>query len=498
MIKNVTKIVSAMLIGSMLLSGCVSKDTVNKVTEQASNSDKKHEDISKKIATAKLGGDFDIVTFAEIKQKFGVDTTEFDIQPLYNVDPEAKFTFHFNSKVDPFQAVTVHTDKSCNLNSMLWTMNKSYFNEGGGIDVIVDRYNTATLNVPDRLDYNINDNTWGHASKYYLSVNYDINSDTPKKLDNPIIIPFTIKNDVQTPTTNHNITQTGDFEVTWTSVDNVDGYRVYEVYKSTDNNEKRGEYLDREYGYLGIHPKLVAELDSNTTKYNIAADTSNLQNEFVSSQNIMTGNTYYVTAVKGNKESNFGIEVNSSKYLGQLPYKVKDDFINEVDKLPDVMTVIMKDGSEAELPVNYTLLEDLYKNVGKVTYKYEVVGTRLTGKIHLNLGENGEYSEVVTSKVPMNYTIYDNLDINTIPDSSFPIINDGKETKSDLTVIKDYNPNSRVVYLEDALNKITDLHAARMVTNGEFTSDPREIEVVDYEDRQNNLEERKKQLGDNS
>ena len=37
--------------------------------------------------------------------------------------------------------------------------------------------------------------TWGNASIYYIAVRYDSEAETPTKLDEPKIIPFTVKHE---------------------------------------------------------------------------------------------------------------------------------------------------------------------------------------------------------------------------------------------------------------------------------------------------------------
>jgi hypothetical protein len=157
----------------------------------------------------------------------------------------------------------------------------------------------------------------------------------------------------------------------------------------------------------------------------------------------------------------------------------------------------MKDGSKTNLPIDFKLKDDTYKNLGEVTYEYHVQGTKLGGEVKYKLPESGEYEELVKSKATFDTALYKTkLDLSALGDSSFPVVNDGKTTETDLTKLKEYNPNSRVVYDSTALNKRLDIEMARLVTNGVYTVDPNSIKVVDFSDRQNDLKEREKQLGD--
>lgn len=504
---KVNKYVIMGLTASMLLSGCsksvnesvsatpvVEENVDVSVTEEAT---KEVETVSSSLLYSNNN-----VTLASLKEKYNVDNDSLGYSPLYNVDEEAKFTFHFNSLVDPFHAVTVHTDRACGVNSMIYTMNMAYFTEDGGIDVIVDRFYTPTLNVKDRLDYQEDLKTWGHAGKYYISINYDMNASIPTKLDEPIIIPFTLKNDVEIPSLNYEVSRDGDFVLTWNEVEGVDGYRIYESFRYGDDLNDTS--LNRECAYQGLNLYLLAELGSDVTSLNLNEylEGSNELDGYCFSQNSFILKDYYITAVKDGKESNFGIEVKSYLYENQLPYKVNTLLLNtdgrgNYTELPDTYPVEMVDGSIVYMPVNFKLKNDDYANIGEVSYEYEVVGTRLTGCIDYSLPESGEYLEEKKSATNFDSMLYKSqIDLNLLADTSFPVINDGKETKTDLTKLKTYNPNSRVIYDNDAVYERTDLEVARLITNGIYTHDPFSIYVVDYSDRQNDLKEREKQLGD--
>lgn len=506
MVKKLKYVFSLSVIVSLILSGCAKEnviDTVYETNKKSATIESHQIDNNDENSNVKLGSK-SVISVGEIRNKYGTIGTE--ISPLYNVDPKAKFTFHFNSKVDPFQAVTVHTDRACDNNSIVFTQNLAYFMPDGGIDLIVSNelYKISVLDSEARLDYNENETTWGHASQYFLSINYDMKSNEPKKLDDPIIIPFTIKNDVQTPQVTYKISNVGEFSITWNQVPEVDSYRIYSVFKDTD---LQGDFLNREHGYSGLHLNLVDEVSADNTEYKIkdmASFVSVLSNgkQEVAIQNIIDSNSdYFVTAVKDGKESNFGLEVNTYKYRSQLPYEVDKimtfgSVVGSINILPSTAYVRMVDGSISGFPINFTLLDDTYvKSTGEVTYFYEVVGTKLTGKVNLVVGENS-YENEVKSNIPVNSGIYETkLDFTTLSDSNFPVINNGKTTETDLTKIKEYNPNSRVVYNQDALNQRLDLEMARFLNDGVYNSDPNSIFVVDYTDRQNDLSEREKQLG---
>ena len=43
---------------------------------------------------------------------------------IMHIEPNTKFLLHFRSAVDPNKAYSVYTDKSCNVNSLVYTKNE--------------------------------------------------------------------------------------------------------------------------------------------------------------------------------------------------------------------------------------------------------------------------------------------------------------------------------------------------------------------------------------
>ena len=298
------------------------------------------------------------ITLGSIMEKYG-DAAVMNnaVSPIYNVDRNAKFTFHFNSKVDPFQAVTVHTDAECGVNSTMFTQNRSYFTKEGGVDVIVGNWTTPVLNAQDRLDYTTDTEDWGYAGRYYLSINYDMDSSEPVKLEDPIIIPFTVASSVEVPQLGYKITSDGEFVLNWTD-SHAEKYKVYRAYAST---KRQNNAMEREYAYTGIHLSCIAEVPGNILEYKIPDSATTMTNseydvEYQAQQNIIDDDIYFVTAVRDGKESNFGLEVSLYKYLSQLPSSVEEDFNIgsglKIDtagaSLPTELSVKMKDGSIAK------------------------------------------------------------------------------------------------------------------------------------------------------
>lgn len=474
--KKITSGLAIAIAATMILSGCHQQNTnlesPKETTSLISEGEKKYSSIT------------------ELKQKYGVDDSN-EVKPLYNVPKDIKFTFKFKSKVDPYKAVTVHTDKACEVNSMVDII-PAGFSTLDGEDVMIIP-NSPVLNSPDRLDYST-ENTYGYAPIYYLCIRYDLNSTEVKELENPIIIPFTIKGDVQTPTAYPEISTDGIFTLKWNPVESADSYRIYEAYVSSSDRERGSVALRRENAYVGEHLNLIGEVPASDTSFSdfvSASDNNTLVdsegNVFI--QNAYTLNNYYVTAVKDGKESFFSQEVSGWKYNSQLP-KSFDSYFGfkrengKVTELPETVQVEMADGSKTDMPINFKKIDGTYETLqgghDVATYEYEILGTRLSGKIEYH-SKDGQYPDIVASSVTPNYGLYDiQVAIDAVPGPEVPTISDDsyKNKYVDLSKSAKYHKESLVTYNEGALMERADIEAERILMSGQYQRDPFDLDYV--------------------
>lgn len=467
------------IVTTMLLAGCHQQNVntentelPNETTSLISRDDKKYSSIT------------------ELKQKYGVDDSK-EVKPLYNVPKDIKFTFKFKSMVDPYKAVTVHTDKACGVNSMV-NIIPAGFSTPDGEDVMIIP-NSPVLNSQDRLDYST-ENTYGYAPIYYLCIRYDLDSTEVKELENPIIIPFTIKGDVQTPTAYPEISTDGIFTLKWNPIESVDSYRIYEAYVSSSDRERGAVALRRENAYVGEHLNLIGEVPASETSFSDFVSASD-NNTFVDSdgnvftQNAYTLNNYYVTAVKDGKESFFSQEVSGWKYNSQLP-KSFDSYFGfkrengKVTEFPETVQVEMADGSKTDMPINFKKIDGTYEALQEghdvATYEYEILGTRLSGKIEYH-SKDGQYPDTIASSVTPNYGLYDiQVAIDAVPGPEVPTISDDsyKNKYVDLSKSAKYHKESLVAYDEGALMERADIEAERILMSGQYQRDPFALDYV--------------------
>ena len=477
--KKFKKGIMLAVLTSVILSGCKAAGMPNTVNKSGKETTAEEViEVHKKYSSIE-----------ELKKKYASEEC-FEIKPLYNLPKDMKFTFRFHSEIDPYKAVTIHTDRKCEANSMINVVSGG-FSTPDGVDVLIVP-STPVLDCVDRLDYG--SSTYGYAPIYYLCIRYDLDASIPTKLEEPIVIPFTIKGDVQTPTAYPGISQDGTFYVKWNPVDGADGYRIYEAYADADEYERLGSVPRRENAYVGEHLHLLADLPADQTEFhnfgkdaqeNTILDTE--ENVYI--QNAFDLNNYYVTAVKDGKESFFSQEVSGWKYNNQLPkqfdsyYGFTRDGLN-VTELPETVEIQMVDGSKTSMPINFRKIDGTYETLeggnDTAVYEYDIPGTKLRGKITYH-SENKDYPNEILSTIVPNYGMYSiDTGLDIIPAPDIPTIDE--ETIGnryvDLSKSAKYYKDSMIIYDEEALMKRADMDAERLLYSGQYQQDPFSLDYV--------------------
>ena len=428
-------------------------------------------------------------TIQQLKAKYatsdGVIAEDSYIRPFYNVEQTTRFTFHFNSIIEPYKAISVHTDPKCGINSAVYQINDGYLTDNG-VDVIV-KPGKPILNTSDRKSGELDNYTWGNAPIYYICIHYDMNSSVVKELDEPIIIPFTIRNDVSTPNLTYSIDNNGTFRLNWKK---IDGAVKYNIYRANPVKESAREYTRSECAYIGDHLKLLTTVSGDQTTFTDfgldGKDGCSEYNGYTLMQNTDSFYTFYITAEdRFGNESAFSMAVEGWKHSNQLPYSFNDGAAftkNEkyqIDNLPETVFVTMADRSTASFPINYTKLSESFDG-STARYSYAIQGTKLSGEI---LGDivykvNGQFQNKIESQFNVDTTLYvpeNNIDI--VPSNDVLISN---SSNLDLSHYTDRGETNKFLYDRDEILAKADAEAARIITDGIFISDPSSIFKTTY------------------
>lgn len=201
------RVLAGMLAAMTLLAGCQAdvKQDIGEVTTTMEDIEKADASEQPEANSTAIGSK---VTVADLKEKYDESDDDTaaseEVMPLYNVAEDEVFDFTF--QVDPLDIsipesdmVTVHTDSKCEPESEL-PVYADVTENGKGFTLSISPISAVLETIYNEQDEEENDHAvWGNAPMYYIAIWYDMESETLEKLDEPIIIPFTVKHAVEAP-----------------------------------------------------------------------------------------------------------------------------------------------------------------------------------------------------------------------------------------------------------------------------------------------------------
>lgn len=338
------------------------------------------------------------LTIADLKERYK-DSADKDIMPLYNVSQNEVFEFKFKSYVGdiPFNdVISVHTDHRVEGESKL------------NVEITPESFTIgpSTLRVKALesalLDSNIESN-WGIAPTYYIRVNYDLDSETPTRLEQPIVIPFTIKSSTQAPHVALNISDDGRVKLQWSKVEGATQYKVYNVTKHTSTETDKGKDASQ-LGFGGY------------TVYNIGAVTATEFQDWeangrngleLNAQNKGLKGDYYVTAVANGKESLASNLVSINEVRDLAPLLLEDTDMNAsnhetVRSLPKTVKVELLNGEYADYGVRYASEGVEIKEGSPTSLSYVVPNSTFKGVVTVDKMSQGELEALAEVNKPDN------------------------------------------------------------------------------------------------
>lgn len=378
------------------------------------------------------------VSVADIKAAYNVDDSS-EIMPLYNVEQTESFTFDFNfdgyemdlSELGLYDYVSVHTDAACEKESEIYYTAGMEVNDG--VTTITVGPMEPVLKTKFQSEAYAYEDTdmWGNAPMYYIAVHYDMEADTPVKLEEPIIIPFTVKNQVQAPNAKGVVDSTGRFKLEWDPVEGAEKYIIYELtdgtlYTGEDNHALNGAKI----GYKNLSMVYCSEtsecyFDNFAGDGHGLAQITNNTNTYTIGQNYCVNGEFFVSAVVDGVESGVSAAIPTADL--QLPYVLTEDSdilyarYATAEDFPSEVDVLNIDGSITKHKVSYTRVEgtNLF-GMDRIQYDYTVEGTAITGYVVPD-DENGYApSEIINSSDTGTAEPEDN--VNKIPDNDVDTI----------------------------------------------------------------------------
>lgn len=381
-----------------------------------------------------LYGNASEISVSEIKLKYG-EKDEGKILPLYNLDPNEPLSIPLKYTPKDERAVfSIHTDEKCLEASevkLMWSPS-SYMPSGP------KTYEVRPIVAP--LSNSSTEGLWGNVSNYYIKFNYDINAETETKLEEPVIVPMSIKSPVNIPDTSYEI-KDGNFTLKWSKVEGATSYRIYQrqVFKllETANVAPAG----KEEAYVGNFPLLEKEVDANTLSYSdwlgdgkngmAKVSSTDVDGGFIiSQQNGGVNGEYYVTAVVNGKESLFSIGVSTVGL--SLPHKFEQgksisfNTYETMEDLPKTINIVYVDGSTHSHNITYKTKD----NSNTVTYYIE--GTSLVGYVTVKSAQK-TIENVTTQPESSGGFVEAENEISQNAPNNIPTVNDGKTSANDIS-----------------------------------------------------------------
>lgn len=400
--KKILQVNAAVMAAVLCMTGC--SDSGSKGNGSSSDRRTEGDDVTVRAAT---------VSLEDIKNEFDYDDSR-DIMPLYNVDATEKFEFNFNfdayeSDVDLYDFVSVHTESDCSEESKIY-YNASLKVENGQTTLTAAPMEPVLATDSQQSEYVYDDvDSWGNAPMYYIALHYDLEADSPVKLEQPAVIPFTVKNEINAPTARGVVSDDGRFSLEW---DAVEGAEKYIVYNLTDGKLKTGEdnhaingsasgydcgintdpenqlYLLRE----GDTAECTFDCFSGPDSHSLAEVEDMLVGKMSNSgQNYGVHGEYFVTAVIDGKESGLSNPVSTAELA--LPHiiteesKIKGRYPTPAD-FPSEVEVLNIDGSTSVKKVSYERVSVDWYEYHWEEYDYTVEGTYIYGSVGFDEDNN--------------------------------------------------------------------------------------------------------------
>ncbi|MGG4129892.1 transglutaminase domain-containing protein [Paenibacillus illinoisensis] len=433
---------------TLLLAGCQSND------KESSPSDNN--------PTETLEGS----TILSLKQKYGSESSP-SIMPMYNVaqDEEFKFTFKADLKTSRLQAsdmISVHTDIKALEASKVYAIPEINDNS-----ISIKPLGWGVLSS-EKLKAQ-KQNTWGGAPIYYIRLNYNPDAEKLTLLDQPMIIPFTVKSELPVPNLKYEIDKDKRFTLTW---DKVEGAAEYKIYNRADRTfifETNNVPLQgAEKAYNGSNPLVVAT--TTETSFNDFNEDGKgglgIMNELTTSyQNHGMKGEYYVTAVSGDKESNFSNGVATAPLSNELPMALKEQLymkkLKNTNELPKTTSIEHIDGSFSQGSIVYDIANVEISDFNETNIPFHIKGTALKSYVRVESVSKEDLAKLDQQTVAesSNGLVEPKNDTPYVPAPDVPTIinnNDGPASETATETVPEESITTAVPAPEDEVETTTE------------------------------------------
>ncbi|MCG7377923.1 hypothetical protein MH215_13035 [Paenibacillus sp. ACRSA] len=370
-----------------------------------------------------------------LKEKYG-SASDKAIMPMYNVAQDEEFTFKFRadmsqSRLSSDDIISVHTDIKGLKASKVYALP-----EINGDSVSIKPLGWGVLSSEAMMT--TGESGWGGAPIYYIRLNYDPDAEKITLLDQPLIIPFTVKSELPVPKLNYVIDKDRRFSLVW---DKVDGAAQYKIYKRIDRSRVFDPYnlplQGAEEAYSDSNPLVIATT-TETTFNDFMKDGQgglSIHNDMITThQNFGIQGEYYVTALGEGKESNFSNGVATAPLASQLPSELKEQLYlhkySGVTGLPQKITVEYNDGTLARETLVYDTANVKISEFNETEIPFHIKGTALKSYVRVENVTQEDLDKLTQQRVAdsSNGLVEPRNDTPYVPAPDVPTIINNHET----------------------------------------------------------------------
>lgn len=366
--KFLSVFLSATLVFS--LSGCGKTET-------------KQSDVVDSVANNTISANIDNSTLLS-KLNTGFKSASIDEDyntPLYQLDKDHIFEFEASESAGnvAYKAFSVYDNADFENRFSASYCECSY--ENGKIKVAPN----SVLSLNENSSTYANDGTWGSLNKMYLVQNIDLQ--TGEDLANPIVTPFSIQHDLDTPTLSQSVNEGNLYTLSWSPVNGATEYRVYEHFGDTAyqlecvtsntsvtveefKTQKKSENYDD-----------LVKQDLQNAGYTVDEGYTSMNNGAKYTDDF-DGYFTVVAVDASGRQSGISNIVDVRDIANRLPHIIKNNITVTIDNILDAPTYVdveMVDGSIAQMLIDYHGAQTYrFEDSNKVTIEAHVCNTLFT------------------------------------------------------------------------------------------------------------------------
>ena len=352
------------------------------------------------------------LTVGELKEKYSYKDNK--ISPLYNVSSKEQFKISFNSYLGDIPAseiITVHTHDGLGTSSTVDTELVAETHDVGP--------STFTIK-PKESVLNKRENSWGKHHMYYIKINYDMDTNTPTRLEQPLVIPFTLKGSAENVDALPIITDKGEFKLTWKPFEkDSTSVQVYNVIKGASTKFESDKTPVEENAFVSTYTRNIGGSSGGVyTDWLSKSATTGLAkvpSSPTSTLNNGLKGAYYLQNINGDTSSVVSNIVNVSEYANRIPMQLVTPLggstHDTIRSLPKTVEVQMLDGSITDQFVHYKTDGVEVKEGKPTTINFSIANTTYMGELSVTTMKQEEL-EIVKQGELVNLSASYNKPIN--------------------------------------------------------------------------------------